>query len=664
LNAPYHHKALPAGALLREWRLEKVLGVGGFGIVYRGRGLYFDELVAIKEYFPGAISDRVDETTVAPNDSSSEEVYNLGLAKFVEEAKILWNLSRPERHPNIVSVRSLFQINGTAYMVMDFESGVSLSEMLKAGRQLTEATLLEIIKPIAQGLDRAHRAGVLHRDIKPANILVNDEGRPVLIDFGSARFESNQATSTKVTFYTPPYAAIEQYVKTYPQGPWTDIYALGVTLYECAAGRKPPEVLERLHGEHDEPLSAYVLPGFSPAFVRAVDAAMAIKPANRPQSISQWLRMFDADAAPALEEVTRIAVLRDEPPPPPKPVEPVAPAPPAAVEAPVAEAPPPETAKARSKPPVMLLAGAAAALALGGVAALALRGKPEAPPATPEAAAAAPGGLVPAAGANAVASVSTSVVPALNILISEARAAGRPPREIGALTAGVDKVAKLMSAQPLDAPAVDKAAFQIAKAEGAALARDAAGKARSVQNLPAWRTARVRGAPGPVGSPQAARQAKAALDASVAAIGKAPDATSAVEGARQALADHGAFVAALAAAQPTFLNAQKEQLPALEAVARGAAGEVTRLASGRKPGMFASKSERAAYKLAQENAARAQAKLAEVEGRIQIARSAVDLASLDAALQSVNAGVKELEALRVAAHGGQGAASGASTQQP
>lgn len=299
MSKSYSNKALPAGTILREWRLEEVLGVGGFGIVYKGRGIYFDELVAIKEYFPSAISERKDGDTVVPIDSDAEEVHALGLKKFVEEAKLLWNLSTPTRHPNIVSVRSLFEIHGTAYMVMDFEDGVSLSRLLKDGRRFNEASLLALIKPIAEGLDRAHRVGVLHRDIKPPNILVNEDGRPVLIDFGSARFESGDATSTKVTFHTPPYAAIEQYVKTYAQGPWTDVYALGVVLYECIAGEKPPEVLERMHGGIGKPLSEGEWPGYSRSFLKAVDAAMTIRPDDRPQSISAWLAMFDQNAEPA-----------------------------------------------------------------------------------------------------------------------------------------------------------------------------------------------------------------------------------------------------------------------------------------------------------------------------------------------------------------------------
>ena len=279
---------MPEGAILREWRLEQVLGVGGFGIVYRARGIYFDELVAIKEYFPSAISDRRDGDTVKPigllrrGDSTPS-----GREKFLEEAKVLLEPPKPERHLNIVSVRALFEINGTAYMVMDYEDGVSLSQMLHDGKRFDEAVLMALIRPVAMGLNRAHEGGVLHRDIKPANILVGEDGRPVLIDFGSARFETNQATNTKVTFYTPPYAALEQYVKTYAQGPWTDIYALAVVMYQCVTGEKPPEVLERLHGGLGEPLAARDHPGFSARFCQAVDAGMAIKPDQRPCSRSR-----------------------------------------------------------------------------------------------------------------------------------------------------------------------------------------------------------------------------------------------------------------------------------------------------------------------------------------------------------------------------------------
>ncbi|RZV52691.1 MAG: serine/threonine protein kinase, partial [Sphingomonadaceae bacterium] len=324
MSKAYSNKALPVGTVLREWRLEDVIGVGGFGIVYRGRGIYFDELVAIKEYFPSAISEREEDDTVVPVDSDAEEVHALGLKKFVEEAKLLWNLSTPSRPPNIVSVRSLFEIHGTAYMVMDFEDGQSLSKQLKDGKKFDEGTLSNVILPIAEGLERAHRVGVLHRDIKPANIIVREDGSAVLIDFGSARFESGDATSTKVTFHTPPYAAIEQYVKTYDQGPWTDIYALGVVLYECVTGEKPLEVLERMHGEDDTPLAQRDLPGYSQDFLKAIDAAMVIRPGDRPQSVARWLRLFSGAIEPNDDgEATRVAPMMDDP----HEIQPVLPAP-------------------------------------------------------------------------------------------------------------------------------------------------------------------------------------------------------------------------------------------------------------------------------------------------------------------------------------------------
>jgi hypothetical protein len=193
---------------------------------------------------------------------------------------------------------------------MDFEQGHSLSQMLHEGRRFDEQSLMTLLRPIAEGLQRVHDAGVIHRDIKPANILVDEAGRPVLIDFGAARFDTSQETNTKATFYTPPYAALEQYVRTFPQGPWTDIYALGVTLWQCVTGEKPPDVLERLHGGEGQLLAARSWPGFGRAFARAVDAAMAIRPGDRPSSMRAWMAMFDRpddEAWGGDEETTRIA---------------------------------------------------------------------------------------------------------------------------------------------------------------------------------------------------------------------------------------------------------------------------------------------------------------------------------------------------------------------
>lgn len=660
LSAPYHNKALPEGTILREWRLDQVLGAGGFGIVYRAKGIYFDEVVAIKEYFPGAISDRQDGTTVTPTNSSSEETYVLGKQKFIEEAKVLWNLSKPERHPNIVSVRSLFEIHGTAYMVMDFESGVSLSQMLRDGRRFDEESLLQIIRPIAEGLDRAHRAGVLHRDIKPANILVDDTGRPVLIDFGSARFESGQATSTKVTFYTPPYAAIEQYVKTYPQGPWTDIYALGVALYQCVVGEKPPEVLERLHGEHDEPLSTREWPGFSRAFIKAVDAAMAIRPVERPQSIPTWLKMFEAAPSANEDEATRVRVapVLDRPtasrpipsndpqpiivpigtgadrPPAGPPVAANNPSPPVEQVGPAADRAKSDVPKSRPRNRHKVLGAAAAGILILGVGAAALTLWPQHQTGGGNK----PLPAIPLASAPAVVG-RPDLGKEVDDVIEDAQKVGRPQKEIASLVEIKNKIAALdaqLQGQPPGAASTNTApivtqlneiAAEMSRSEVTALDRAAKSQWKGVEQ--------------PLSQPVSAgasaavakvREAKTDLDASIAAVSQKNDAAGSIEAVRNALTAYGTFAAAYDAATPFYIPEKRKEFAALETSARLASGKVVAFASVSKPWLFASQARKDAYKLLQDNATQATAQIAQLNELSQSAVSSASMKQLNAAL--------------------------------
>ena len=653
LNTPYHSKALPEGTILREWRLEQVLGVGGFGIVYRARGVYFDELVAIKEYFPGAISDRTDGTTVTPTDSSSEDIYVLGKEKFLEEAKVLWNLSKPERHPNIVSVRSLFEIHGTAYMVMDFETGVSLSQMLRDGRKFDEASLMALIKPIAEGLDRAHRGGVIHRDIKPANILVDDTGRPVLIDFGSARFESGQATSTKVTFYTPPYAALEQYVKTYPQGPWTDIYSLGVTLYQCVTGEKPAEVLERMHGGANEALAAREWPGFSRAFTRAVDAAMAVRPVDRPQSISDWLRLFElTDSAAAEEEATRIAIA-------PRFDIPAATQTAAYAPTPAAEAP-----RKRGRGPALMAAAAVAVLLVaGGGVALVLRGQPPAAPKPAVALAVAPPvSSAPAAPGQAI--VVPPVEQGADGLIADAQQAGRPQKEIAALNEGKAKLAALatqiraLSGTPGAANAaplltqLNATAVDMSRGEAASLGRMALVQAREVDRTLGG-GARVEGSTEAVA---AVHRTKAGLDAAAAPILQGADGPAAIDAARHSIAAYASFGASYAAATRFYAPAKRAALGPVIGDARAEGAQVTAMAAVAKPWFLAATARKQAYQLLQDNAARAKAQLAQLDPISRAAADTSDLKALDADIAKADAIKQSLASLRASSAGAQAAA--------
>jgi len=624
VSAPYHNKALPEGTILREWRLEEVLGVGGFGIVYRGTGVYFGESVAIKEYFPGAISDRIDGTTVTPTDSSSEEIYLLGRQKFLEEAKVLWGLSHPERHPNIVSVRSLFEIHGTAYMVMDFEDGLSLSQMLKDGKKFDEKSLLAIIRPIAEGLDRAHQAGVLHRDIKPANILVDKEGRPVLIDFGSARFDSNQATNTKVTFYTPPYAALEQYVKSYPQGPWTDIYALGVVLYQCVTGEKPPEVLERLHGEDGSSLSSSLWPGFSSTFTRAVDAAMAVRPLERPASIAAWLKLFDGRDPAPFDDVTRIAIGLSARPPDdttliavrpsapvsaPKPAAKIASAPVAPVAPPKAANPPPK----RSSKVTVILFGAVAGFALLAVAGLVSQNLHKLP------ATDAPAPITQTVNKDA------PLGDKLNALMDAAQKAGLKASEMAALSSVRDKLTGLIASK---APAeqLTDAATDMAKAESDNLTRTAKRM---------WRD--LGGAPGPTDAPGGAeaiaklQAARTALDSGLG-VPPSQDAGQILDQTRLSLTNFAAFQDAYKTAVPFYVTARRKAFDTLHTDTQAYLAQVASLANVEKPWFLASTARKNAYKLRQDNAAQAKTLGQRLDDLSKTVATSSDLHTLAAAI--------------------------------
>ena len=699
MSKVYSNKALPPGTVLREWRLEQVLGVGGFGIVYKGRGIYFDELVAIKEYFPSSISDRGDGETVVPTDSDAEEVHALGLKKFVEEAKLLWNLSKPTRHPNIVSVRSLFEIHGTAYMVMDFEDGIPLSDLLKRRKKFSEAELLDLIRPMGGGLERAHRVGVLHRDIKPANILIKDDGQPVLIDFGSARFDSGQATSTKVTFHTPPYAAIEQYVKTYQQGPWTDIYALGVVLFECVTGTKPPEVLERMHGGLGHPLVDGDWPDFSHAFLRAVDAAMTIRPSDRPHSISQWLALFEDENAPFGTEAdeddapTRFAAFESPE------IVPIVPAPtlsasgaavvkltepPTAEEA--AEAEPsgdaeevtdkavadtvakakaaPDGAGSAPKKSAVTPARAAVAAGLllaaaGGAWMLWPRGPAGSSGESLTASSAGSaedavlgpgdGGLPVAANAvdnGAVAAAPVSIggaevlIPAVDGLASAARSAGRSGDAARVAAAGARLRALAREARAAGAQPGSEAVVKAKIDQMNAVARGAASTlAQSARRDAEAKGKELTAAMGSNPSPEA--KAAAALlrnvRASAAAASSARNPAQAIDAARRTLAAARQFSAIHPKAAASVLPAKRDEFAAVASAARSVGADVSAMGSAKKPPLFASKQRRDDYRLRQTNAAAAQAELAKLDTLQSAIAAVTTAAAADSAVKQAKA---------------------------
>ena len=238
-NEQERRDALPRGAALRDYTIEDVLGHGGFGIVYRARHNELGNVVAVKEYLPIELALR-EGASVHPRSAACRAGYEDGLRRFRDEARALIEF---QSHPSIVSCREFFRANGTAYLVMEYEDGMPLSELLHrreaSGRPFDEADLLAVMVPLLEGLQRVHEVGMLHRDIKPSNILVRrSDERPVLIDFGAAKQMAAEHSKSLAPF-TEGYAALEQ-VGEGNLGPWTDLYAVGAVMWRIVAGGNLP----------------------------------------------------------------------------------------------------------------------------------------------------------------------------------------------------------------------------------------------------------------------------------------------------------------------------------------------------------------------------------------------------------------------------------------
>lgn len=283
--------ALPTGTVLDgKYQLVEVLGVGGFGIVYKAKHQLLGAFVAIKEYLPLELALREGEQIVAVSRSLHED-YQQGVQRFVDEAK---QLVRFSAHPNIVGCHDFFQANGTAYLVMNFEEGEPLSELIsrreQSGENLSQTELLNLLQPLLSGLSYIHQHDVLHRDIKPENIFIRrSNGQPVLLDFGAAK--TTLFATNSLAAFTSGYAAPEQTDAEGELGPWTDIYAVGALMWRIIYRTIPPKTEMRLfaavRGKSD-PANAVELPdhSFSSGMIKLIQDCMALDRHQRPQSVS------------------------------------------------------------------------------------------------------------------------------------------------------------------------------------------------------------------------------------------------------------------------------------------------------------------------------------------------------------------------------------------
>ena len=286
--------ALAPGFRLHEYRIDGVLGQGGFGITYLATDINLNARVAIKEYLPEQIAFRTSDKTVSATSTEHLDRYRNGLDSFLVEGRTLATF----RHPNIVRVARFFEAHQTAYMVLEYERGSPLKRWWSEHPHVPEAELVRLLQPLLDGLSVVHAAGFLHRDIKPDNIQVREEdGSLVLLDFGSARQAAASSQDADIVL-TPGYAPIEQYMDG-PQGAWTDIYALGATLYWLVTGKKPPGADQRVR--RTDPMLPALEAGkgrYSEPFLAAIDWALQPRAEHRPQSMAAWRqRLFSAHAA-------------------------------------------------------------------------------------------------------------------------------------------------------------------------------------------------------------------------------------------------------------------------------------------------------------------------------------------------------------------------------
>ncbi len=283
-------KHLPNGIQVDDYVIERMLGGGGFSIVYLARARQSNEMVVVKEYMPSKLAQRTETMTVGAIDENSAERFAHGRRLFFQEASTLATLS----HPNIVNVVNFFRANGTVYMVMKYEEGANLQGYIKRHRGSLSATFLRtVFPPLLDGLHLIHSRGLLHLDIKPGNIHLRQGASPLLLDFGAVHemMHTRQFQATQVI--TPGFSPIEQLDPGGYMGPWTDIYAIGATMRACIEGKAPPPSVKRREQDTMRPAANAFRRRYPAALLEAIDWAMEVDPLCRPQSVQDLLQALE-----------------------------------------------------------------------------------------------------------------------------------------------------------------------------------------------------------------------------------------------------------------------------------------------------------------------------------------------------------------------------------
>jgi serine/threonine protein kinase len=298
---------LPVGSRLAEFEITRVVGQGGFGVVYEAWDHTLERVVAIKEYLPTSLSTRQQDGTVVPLSERHRETFDLGMRSFINEARLLAQFD----HPSLLKVYRFWQERGTTYMVMPFYRGDTLRQALvsiPAG--VDEAWLIRIMDGVTQALAVMHSANCYHRDIAPDNIiLLEGSGRPVVLDFGAARRVITDKTQAITVILKPGYAPIEQYAEMpdMSQGAWTDVYALAAVMHVAVCGRAPPPSVARLLSDSYVPLAGNEIlrQRYSLRLLQAIDAGLGVRPESRPQSMAEFRAALDLEVGHSIAPTPR-----------------------------------------------------------------------------------------------------------------------------------------------------------------------------------------------------------------------------------------------------------------------------------------------------------------------------------------------------------------------
>ena len=286
--------ALWTGARLQEYEIRSIIGEGGFGIVYLAFDTHLERDVAIKEYLPVSHASRAEDGVVRANSTRKLEAFDKGLRSFVSEARMLARF----KHPALVEVLRFWEENGTAYMVMPYYRGQTLSQLIQGGRRLRdENELRAFLLPLLKGLSLLHAADCYHRDISSDNILMLEGNGPLLLDFGAARSMLMNGSDLATVILKPGFAPIEQYsedTSLAPQGPWTDLYALCAVAYQAITGSMPIVSVARIIRDPLEPLTKLAPPGFSRFVLAALDKGLRVHPGERLQSVEEFESLLAA----------------------------------------------------------------------------------------------------------------------------------------------------------------------------------------------------------------------------------------------------------------------------------------------------------------------------------------------------------------------------------